>query len=200
MKHYGDIDLNNNELQRMVLGIDLAFPANPKMGHVVFKDKRVFIAVELVSGTPTWVPLTNEIDTYIHVQSGGLVTWTITHNLNTTIPLVQIYDADHKLVIPDNVSIIGNNTVEITFITPQSGRAVIFHGSINGAPKQDVAYTHYQASSSVSWVIPHELGYYPAVRVFIGNEEILPDSIVHDTLFQTTITFTQGYVGYARLV
>lgn len=200
MKYYGNINLNENELQNMVLGIDTAFPATPKVGRVVFANKRVFIAVELVSGTPTWVPLTNELDTYVHSQNSGATTWTITHNLNTTAPLVQIYDNNHTIMIPDVITITDNNTVTVTFATNQAGRAVIFHGSVNGSPKQEFAYTYLQTSSSATWVIPHELGYYPVVRVFVGATEIQPDTIVHDTLFQTTLTFSSAVVGNARLV
>ena len=200
MKYYGDINLNENEMQNMVLGIDNSFPATPKAGRVVFVNKRVYIAAELVSGTPTWIPLTNELDTYIHTQNSGAVTWSITHNLNTTIPLVQIYDAAHKVIIPDSIEVISNNVVNVTFTVAQSGRAVVFHGSVNGADKQEFAYTHYQSNGSSTWVIKHELGYYPVTRVFVGSEEIQPVSVVHDSLYQTTLTFSSALVGYARLV
>lgn len=200
MKFNGHINLQANEIQNMVLGIDTQFPDVPTVGRVVFVNKRVFIAVEVISGTPTWVPLTNELDTVIYTQNAGSVSWVIEHNLNTTTPLVQIYDANHTMVYPDSVEVTSNNSVTVTFITPQSGRAVVFHGSINGTAKQEVAFTHYETSSSSTWVIHHDLGYYPAIRVFSGSAEIQPLTTVHDSLFQSTITFSSPLVGYARLV
>lgn len=199
MKYYGHINLNDNEMQNMVLAVNNSFPANPKVGHVVFVDKRVYIAVELVSGTPTWVPLTNSLDTYEHTNAAS-ASWTITHNLNSTMPMVQIYDANRQVIIPDTISIVDANTVTVTFSGAQAGRAVVFHGTVNGADPQATAFSYTQTNGATTWIIPHELGYYPVVRVFIGSEEILPQSVIHDSLFQTTLTFTQAYVGVARLV
>ena len=39
MRHYGNINLQQNELQNAVLPIDTYFPVNPKVGQLVFKDK-----------------------------------------------------------------------------------------------------------------------------------------------------------------
>jgi len=200
MKYYGDINLNNNEMQNMVLGVDTTFPAVAKVGQVVFIHKRVYIAVELVTGTPSWVPLTNELNTYEHSELVPQTTWTIPHNLNSTMPMVQVYNAAHQVILPDEITVMDNNTVDVTFNVAQAGRAVVFHGTVNGADPQATAYVHYQTSSSDTWVIPHELGYYPIVRIFVGNEEILPVSVIHDSLFQTTISFSTPYVGNARLV
>jgi hypothetical protein len=52
----------------------------------------------------------------------------------------------------------------------------------------------------VSWVIPHALGRYPIVRIFIGNQEVQPETITFDTLDQVTVTFTTAQVGQAKLI
>lgn len=200
MDFHGNINLLDNEMQQMVLQAELNFPEIPKVGRIVFKDKRVFICVELLSGVPAWVPLTNEIDSYVHVQPSTSATWTITHNLGTTTPLVQVFDAaTQKMVIPEDIEVIDNNTVSVTFGTVMSGRAIVMFGSITGSEKQQFAYTHYQTNLSNTWVIPHNLGYYPIVRAFIGNEEVQPLSVIHDSIFQTTITFSSVQVGVAKL-
>lgn len=200
MKFHGDINLQDNEMQQMVVQTEVNFPDVPTVGRIVFKDKRVYICVEIVSGIPSWVPLTNELDTYVHVQSTGATTWSVAHNLATTSPIVQIYDFDFKMIIPNEITIIDNNNIEVNLGTSMAGRAVVMYGATEGSPKSEYAYEYTQASPSTTWVIYHGLGYYPITRVFIGNEEVQPLSIVHDSIFQTTITFSTAQSGVARLV
>jgi hypothetical protein len=202
MQSFGHINFNNNQAQKMALEMETDFPATPVVGRILFKDKRVYICVDIV-GTPVWVPLTTEIDTYTY--RGNVVTasatWTITHNLNTVYPLVQVYDLNHIMIHPNEVTIVDNNTAIITFTVPQAGVAVLMHGSdLYGSPKIHQAFEYYQTSLSTTWTIPHDLGYYPVVRVFIGNTEVLPDTITHTSLFQTVITFTTAQLGIARLL
>ena len=201
MDFYGNINLLNNEMQKMVLQLETNFPTVPVVGRIVFKNKRVYICAEILAGVPAWIPLTNEIDTYIHVQATASTTWTITHNLKTGTPLVQIYDTDQRMVIPNEITIIDNNTVTITVTSVMAGRAVVMYGSITGGSSNETpSYEHYQTSPATTWTIPHGLGYYPIVRVFVGSTEIQPASIVHNSAFQTTITFSAVTAGYARLV
>lgn len=201
MDFYGNINLNNNEMQKMVMQVETNFPDTPVAGRVVFKDKRLYICVEIASGLPVWVPMTREIDTHVHVEDVAASTWTITHNLKTNTPLVQVYEASSgNLVIPDDITVVDINTVSVTFTSDLAGRAVAMGGSVTGTEKPTVAYEHLQTSASTSWVVTHGLGYEPIVRVFVGNQEVQPATIVHDTLNQTTITFSSPLAGFARFI
>lgn len=208
MDFHGNINLRNNEMQRMVLQVETVFPETPVVGRLVFKNKRVYICVELIGGVPAWVPLTNFVDTYIYDQVGTSATWTVVHNLNTTNPLIQVYDDDLQLTIPEMVTPIDNNTIEITFGTAIAGRAIamkgmqadddLYGGTILPEPS---AYKFTQSSALGTWVVRHKLGYYPIVTVFDENDvEIIPSNIVNDDIFQTTITFSSAVTGYARFV
>lgn len=201
MKFHGDIDLNDNEMQQMVMQLETNFPINPIAGRMVFKGSRLYICLEVVNGLPTWVPLTSEINTFTHAESPASASWTITHNLQTNTPLVQVYEAGtgHQ-VIPDELTVLDTNTVTVTFNTPVEGRATVMHGNITGAESPAIAYEHYQTNTSDTWVIPHGLGYEPIVRVFVGSNEVQPDTIVHDSLIQVTITFSTTQTGYVRLI
>ena len=202
MKSYGDINFLDNEIQRAVLQLETDFPPNPKVGRLVFKNKRVYICVEN-TGLPVWVPLTSEIDMYIHVQDVAATTWTIQHNLNTTTPMVQIYDTTHKMFLPDTVEAIDNNTVRVTLSSAVRGRAVVLVGNdIGGTDRREIVYSykHIQTNLATTWEINHGLGYEPIVRVFINNEEVQPVSIVHLDKFNVQITFSQPQVGEARLI
>ena len=204
MDFHGDINLNDNEMQKMVLEAETTFPASPTVGRVVFKGGVVYICAEFGS-ILMWVPLTNKINTYIHDQTTSSTSWSIVHNLNTTNPLVQVYDDDMTLIIPENVEVTDNNTVTVTLGTASVGRGIVMYGTIDfsgGVIEPDaVAYLHTQSSGSSTWVVRHRLGYYPIVRTFNDSGfEFLPENVVHDDIFQTTITFSSAQTGTARFV
>jgi hypothetical protein len=199
MRVLGHINLTQNQLQNAALETLTTFPATPVVGQLAFVNSTVFICVQ-AGALPVWVPLTREITAYTHSQGIAAQTWNVTHNLNTTSVNVQVYDNLNKVLIPDEIETTSPTTAIITFNTAQAGRAVFVSGYYDGNPKPTYAYTHYQSSSSTSWVIAHNLGYNPIVRVFIGNNEVQPLTITHDSINQVTITFTTAQVGYARLV
>ena len=205
MDFYGDINLNDNEMQKMVFEAETQFPDSPTVGRVVFKGGVVYICAMLSGSLPIWVPLTNKIDTFIHDQTSTSASWAITHNLNTTNPLVQIYDDDLKMIIPEDVEVTSNDELTVTFGTAMAGRAIIMYGGIDFSggviEPEALAYLHTQSSGLATWVVRHKLGYYPVVRVFTDtDEEIQPANIVHDSTFQTTITFSSAQTGTARFV
>jgi len=199
MKFYGHANLQQNELQNAALSSLAVFPDTPVVGQLAFVNSIVFICVQGGS-LPVWVPLTREITAYTHVQASPAQTWTITHSLNTTSINTQIYDNLSRVLIPDDIETTGPNTQTVRFNTAAAGRAVIVSGSFDGNVRPTYAYTHYQSSANTTWVVAHNLGYHPIVRVFIGNSEVQPASIVHDSTNQITITFSSAQVGYARLI
>jgi len=198
MKHYGDVAMQASSA--LIMQAEASFPETATAGRVIFVDKRVWIAAELVTGSPVWVPLTNEISSHVHVQDSASTTWTITHNLNTTTPLVQIYDANYKMIIPDEITPTSNNVCTVTLGTAITGRATVMFGDVTGATKSPYAFEYTQTTLANPWVVEHGLGYFPIVRVFVGGEEILPASIIHDSIYQTTITFSELKTGIVRFV
>ncbi len=199
MKFYGHANLQQNELQNAALSTLTTFPTTPVVGQLAFVNSIVYICVGAGS-LPVWVPLTREITAYTHNQDSGSATWSVTHGLNSTSVNVQVFGTDNRVIIPDEIETTGPNTCAISFNTSLAGRAVIVTGHFDGLVKPTYAYTHYQSASSTSWVITHNLGYNPIVRVFIGTSEVQPQSITHDSTNQLTITFATAQVGYARLI
>ncbi len=54
-------------------------------------------------------------------------TWDITHNLGYDDVIVQCFDENRFVLIPDSIQIVDANTVQVKFTNPQSGVArVIF--------------------------------------------------------------------------
>lgn len=200
MKFHGDINLQDNRIQRMVIQAETNFPPTPTPGRIVFKDKRLWICAEVVTGVPAWLPLTSQLDAFIHEQVTSSDTWTITHNLNCTTPVMQFYDQNYKMVLPDEVTAVTNNQHTATFGTPFTGRAVVIVGQETGALRDPRKYTHVQTAVSTTWVIKHGLGYVPTIRAFNGSDEIAPSTTTHDSNFQTTLTFSSAQSGYATAV
>lgn len=200
MKFYGDIALNQNYLQKAVLEMESEWPATPKVGQILFRNKIVYICIEISTGTPVWIPLTRELSAYYHMEHNANTTWTIVHNLHSGTPIVQAFDNTNKTIIPDGIEIIDRDTVVITFGVAMSGRAVVVTGSAEGGQRPDYSYEWTQTTSSASWSIIHGLGYLPIVRVFIGNQEVQPLSITHNSNTQTTITFTTPQVGVVKFI
>jgi hypothetical protein len=200
MKFHGDINLQDNEMQQMVVEMENNFPAIPIPGRVVFKDKRLYICVEVTNGLPFWIPLTNEISSYTHAQGTASDTWTVVHNMETTSPLIQVYDENSRQIIPDEIEAVDQNTTTIKLGAAGTGRAVVMYGNIVGGDKPQIAFEQNFTSSSTTWVVTHNLGYEPIIRAFVGTREVQPQSIVHDTVNQTTITFSTPQVGFVRCI
>ena len=212
MDIYGDLDFK--EVGQLIAAAlqpesPAEFPDGSaiKQGRLAFFNSRVWIAVEISSGVATWVPLTNEINAYVHTQAQASTSWTITHNLQSGTPVLQIYDETNQMVIPDEVEPTSANAVTVTFGAAVTGRAIVIAGDFEGVDKstnpQQFAFEYTQATDATTWVLSHGLGYYPVVRVFTGgspDEEILPASIVHNSVMQVTITFSGARTGRARLV
>ena len=65
------------------------------------------------------------VQAYEHFQSTPSQTWTVLHAKNSTRPNVSIFDEVNDQVLPDEVKILDNNTIQVLFNTPQAGRAII---------------------------------------------------------------------------
>ena len=200
MKFYGDIALNQNQLQKAVLELENDWPSTPKVGQLLFKNKIVYICIEVATGTPVWIPLTRELNCYFYMQPNALTTWTIDHGLQSGTPIVQVYDNANKTIIPDGVEVITDNQVVVTFTNGTAGRAVVIAGSVEGGPRSAYSYEWTQTNSSDTWTVIHNLGYLPIVRVFIGNQEVQPLTITHNSNFQVTITFSTPQVGMVKFI
>ena len=200
MKFYGSAELQQNYLVDAVIPLDTNFPVAPVVGQVVFKDRILYICVEINSGLPIWVPLTNQITAYTYIQSAASSSWIIDHPLNTANVSVTVYDTSNRVVVPGEITINSNTQVQIDFGNAAQGTAVVLTGNFDGNQMPLYAFEYFQTTPSTSWVIGHGLGRYPIVRIFVGNQEVQPETITFDTLNQVTVTFSTAQVGQAKLL
>jgi len=200
MKFYGNANLQQNELQQAVIPVETAFPANPKVGRLAFCNSILYICVSIADALPVWVPLTREITLFTYTVTSASDTWVIPHDLNTTSVQVQIFDVNNQVLIPNSVTIDDANQVTVTFSTAITGRAIVLTGHNDGNTKPTYSFIYEQTVASASWDIVHNLGREPIVRVFIGNQEVQPQSITHLSNNELVIAFSQAYTGIAKLI
>lgn len=175
------------------------FPPNPQAGELLFKDKRVYICVEVSNGLPFWVQLTSELNTVRFDITTPALEWNLQHNLNTNIVLIQIYDANGKQIIPEEVDASNVDSTLVKFNTPTAGIAIIALGDTLGMAKQNIAFVQDFVNLD-TWVVTHNLGFNPAITCIVNNYVVQPESIVHDSIMQATITFASSVSGSVRCV
>lgn len=128
MDFHGNINLKDNEIQRLVFEQEISFPVDATVGSIVFKDNTLYMCVALNVADPIWIPLTSSIDTYVHEQTSTSTTWTITHNLGEENVILQIYNDLNEMVIPDTVTPTNANEMVVTFGVATVGRAILMFG------------------------------------------------------------------------
>lgn len=177
-----------------------AYPENPKVGTVAFIHKRFMICGEIDNQTPYWIPLTNEVDTHIHSQSTPSDTWDIPHKLNFSTPIIQCYDENNRVVNPNEVAPIDQDTLRVTFPEPIMGRAIIVVGDFSGVSKPEVVF-QMEFNDETELVVPHGLGYVPNFVILSQDGyEIQPKSIRHAPDFSnSTIEFNTPTSGRIRV-
>jgi hypothetical protein len=72
-------------------------------------------------------------------QTSAAVTWSFAHNLNTKYPAFEVYDSNDFVVIPSGIRVINENSAELYFATPSTGKAIANFSGINGAPNATTA-------------------------------------------------------------
>ena len=142
--------------------------------------------------------ITKELDLVDYYQPTAGIEWTIDHELNSNRVLVQIFDMQGNVIIPDEIDCGQRNRVRVKFATPQAGTALLQLGEATGLPKPDVAFTGNYAG--LVWNVFHNLGYYPIVDCIVNGALAQPQSIVNDDYGNLTITWNEDTTGLVRCI
>lgn len=188
MEHHGNINmLGKGALVAASIAVDTNFPSNPQVGRFLFKDRRLFVCVD-ISTLPVWVPITQEIDVYHHVQSTPALEWSIPHNLGSARVMVQVFNQSNIVISPDEIDCSVKDMVTVRFPIPYAGAAIVQLGETLGQPKQDFAFTQ-SFTGTDTCVVNHGLGYNPEIVAVQGGYVVQPTSVVYNSLNQCTVTF-----------
>jgi hypothetical protein len=71
---------------------------------------------------------------------------------------------------------------------------------LNGNLPPSYALEYIQSTPSSTWSITHNLGYIPIVRVFIGTEEVQPNSVMFPDNNSVIISFLDAQIGIVKLI
>jgi hypothetical protein len=69
--------------------------------------------------------------------------------------------------------------------------------AVISGPGPSGSYVHNQAVASTTWVIVHNLGFYPSIRIENTAGDDVEGDLSHDSLNQTTATFSAAIAGKA---
>ena len=69
----------------------------------------------------------------------------------------------------------------------------------SGGSGRPAPFMHFQTTASASWIIPHNLAYYPAVSVLLDSGEEVEADVLHSNTNILTISFPSPITGKAVL-
>lgn len=196
MDIYGKLDLKGNLLHNTGFAVDEEFPVNPVIGRFVLKNKRIYACIDIHGGVPLYVSLTQELDLKTYKQEIPALEWTIVHELNTTDLIVQVFDLNNKVIVPNEIDCSNISIVRINFAIPFSGKAVLMTGESIGVAKNYIAYESSFINQS-KWIINHNLGYNPIVQCIVDGALAFPE-IQFVSSLQAIATFINPTSGSVR--
>ncbi len=99
-------------------------PGPRQLSFLVIEEGQV---VGKVGGVLTGITLSggSTIAMHTHKQEVASASWDVVHNRNNRYFAYSVYDAAGKSILPDEIHIVDQNSVSITFSTPISGHVVL---------------------------------------------------------------------------
>lgn len=68
-----------------------------------------------------------------------------------------------------------------------------------GVPVSTMAYHHAQNTPSNSWIVRHNLGFYPNVTTVDSTGTIVEGEIAYHSVYEITVNFSSPFSGHAYL-
>jgi hypothetical protein len=189
----------------LVMSVDESgFPANPKIGTIMIKDKCLFAYIK-VGDLETWYPFASKTNSYIHSQGLDSSTWVVTHNLNSTNLWIQVKDQTGNILsvgkqdidansfrltftsaVRGTVMVVAPDTVDVPLLKAsliQVGQNVEINTAgvyINGSPALTAANIQGQIDTSIAVVVgaaPAALNTLEEIAAQLANDESAVSSL-----------------------
>jgi uncharacterized coiled-coil protein SlyX len=129
-------------------------------------------------------------NTYTAIYSGS--TWNVTHNLNTSTPLVFAYESGSQYTLPATLDIINPNQITLTWSRVVNGSLIV----VNGGGGTSTYYGDVINTATASFT--HNLDtLYPLVQFYESgsNAQAIPAGIVSTNVNTTTLYFSNLVSG-----
>lgn len=139
--------------------------------------------------------------TATYIQSTPATIWNFNHKLGVQYPVVTVYDqATNSEIIPQAVTPLDANNLQVRFASPRAGRVVAVVGGGYFATTSGSTRQYTQSTAALTWSFNHGLGdLYPVITVYqSGSNNVLYPANIHAVdLFTTEITFNTPTAGTA---
>jgi hypothetical protein len=124
--------------------------------------------------------------------------------LDTSTPLVQLWNAVTGVYLLGEITVIDVNTVRVRFTSnPGNSINVVVGAGVpasGGGGGQILAFHYVQAVAATSWVINHNLTFQPNVTAIdSAHTQIFPGSVQYTGAQQVTLGFSAAVAGEAYL-
>ncbi len=127
---------------------------------------------------------------------------TVTHNLNDSSPIVQVYDSGGELIYPSDITIASANSVTLTFATSTTGTCIVM-SMIGTFTAYGTSSAYQQAfTTTTSVTVTHNLNQqYVGVYVYNASNQLIdPLSVTLNSATQCTVTFGVATTGNVVVV
>jgi hypothetical protein len=139
--------------------------------------------------------------------TGGLVqyfesstTWSVSHNLGTNYPLVNIWDSNNHIVIPQQITTIDGDTIEVTFSSPVQGYVNVAKGGhfVSGS----VNYTNVGSDIIPALNNTYDLGSldFQWKEIYVSTGSIGELTLKNQLTLINSGSNVQSYIGVASQV
>jgi len=131
----------------------------------------------------------------LHTQSSASKTWIVLHNLSSASVIVQCFDTNRKMVMPDKITCISSNIVEIEFSADIAGYAFI-------SPPGEI---NEHTASNLTWIVNHfQYGpgtnyQYMLAQIENDNRETIIPLTLTENVSSMTVTFAVARSGYTLI-
>jgi hypothetical protein len=183
-----DTTMTDNQIKNVVVNTVRNFfdPTTWEFGET-------FYFTEMATAVHAALPI--EISTFIIVP---------VYDTNNFGELFRVQAAEDEIFYPDltenDIDLVPDINATVMRVGKQTVCPVL-HPNIAVRQNYEYAYEFTPRLASSSWVITHELGFYPIVRVYdTQHNEIQPTSVIHLSVLETVIMFSVPTIGSARLV
>jgi len=130
------------------------------------------------------------LNSYTHTETPASDSWTVSHDLDDSRPVVIVYDSTGEIVIPDTIIATDADTVTITFSEAVAGKAkVVTEGSATLYSADTITEANNDSGITIDGVLCKDNIVTASGGINLGDEDL---SVYDEGTFTPTVTLVGG--------